>query len=186
MDINSIALFLHIVGALGLFVALGLEWTGLSQIRKAMSLEQVRAWMGILRNVRNVGFVSMLTAVITGFYMMVTDVGPEPWVTVTIGSLVLVIVLAQVVTAPRMAAIGKALFTEKGPLSQTFHSLANQPLLSISIQTRVAIALGIVLLKTTKPDLIGSLLIIGVAIVLGIASTLYIPRRERVQEGPAD
>ncbi len=29
MDDYSIALFLHIVGALGFFVALGLEWTGL-------------------------------------------------------------------------------------------------------------------------------------------------------------
>ena len=34
MNIFSIALFLHIVGALGVSVALGLEWLGLSQIRK--------------------------------------------------------------------------------------------------------------------------------------------------------
>ena len=32
MNAYSIALFLHIVGALGFFVALGLEWTGLWQI----------------------------------------------------------------------------------------------------------------------------------------------------------
>ena len=29
MDAYSIVLFVHIVGVLGLFVALGLEWTGL-------------------------------------------------------------------------------------------------------------------------------------------------------------
>ena len=39
MNDYSIALFLHIVGALGFFVALGLEWTGLRQIRSAMTLE---------------------------------------------------------------------------------------------------------------------------------------------------
>jgi hypothetical protein len=186
MDDNSIALFLHIVGALGFFVALGLEWTGLSQIRSAMTLEQVRAWMGILKNVRKVGFVSMLTTVITGIYMMVTDWGGEAWIIVTVGSLVLVIAIAQVVTAPRMAAIGQTLVTEQGPFSKTFHSLANHPLLSISIQTRVAIALGIVFLKTAKPDLGGSLLTIGVAIVLGLASALPMPRRERAGEGSAD
>ena len=49
MNDYSIALFLHIVGALGLFMALGLEWTGLWQIRSAMTTEQVRGWMGILR-----------------------------------------------------------------------------------------------------------------------------------------
>ena len=51
MNDYSIALFLHIVGTLGFFLALGLEWTGLSQIRSAMTLEQVRSWMGILKNV---------------------------------------------------------------------------------------------------------------------------------------
>ena len=42
MNAYTIVLFLHIVGALGFFVALGLEWTGLSQLQSAMSLEQVR------------------------------------------------------------------------------------------------------------------------------------------------
>jgi hypothetical protein len=137
----SITLFLHIVGALGLFVALGMEWTGLSQIQSAMT---------------------------------------------TVGSLVLMIALAQMVSAPRMAAIWQALVTEKGPFSKTFHSLANHPLMWISIQTRVAIALGIVFLKVSKPDLGGSLLTIGVVIILGVTSALPVPRRERAGEGPAD
>jgi uncharacterized membrane protein len=118
--------------------------------------------------------------------MMLTYWGGEAWIIVTVGSLVLVIALAQGVTTPRMAAIGRALVTEKGPGSQNFHNLANHPLLWISIQTRVAIALGIVFLKIAKPDLGGSLLTIGVAIILGLASALPISRRERVQESSAD
>ena len=186
MNAYSIALFLHIVGAAGFFVALGLEWTGLRQIRSAVTPQQVRGWMGILKSVRKVGFASMLTTVITGLYMMATVWGGVAWIYVTLGALVLVIVLSVALTGPRMAAIGRALASEIVPLSQTFHSLANHPLLWISIQTRVAIALGIVFLKTTKPDLGGSLLIIGVAIALGIASALPMPRRERAQEGSAD
>ena len=185
MNDYSIALFLHIVGALGFFVALGLEWTGLRQIRGAMTPEQVRGWMGILKSVRKVGFASMLAAVITGIYMVVTDVGSVAWVYASMGALVLLIVLSLALTGPRMAAIGQALATEKVPLSQTFHSLANHPLLWISIQTRVAIALGIIFLKIAKPDLGGSLITIGVAIVLGVASALRIPRREQAQEGQA-
>ncbi len=186
MDDYSIALFLHIVGAVGFFVALGLEWTGLWQTRSAMTPEQVRGWMGILKSVRKVGFASMLTTVISGIYMMVTDWGGVAWIYVSLGALVLVIVLSVALTGPRMAVIGQALATEKVPVSQTFHSLANHPLLWISIQTRVAIALGIVFLKTAKPDLGGSLITIGVAIVLGLASALPMPRRERAQEGSAD
>jgi hypothetical protein len=183
---SIIALFLHIVGALGFFLALGLEWTGLWQIRSAMTLEQVRVWMGIFRSVRKVGFISMMTIVITGIYMIVTYWGGQPWIIVMVGSLVLVILLAQVLTAPRMAAIGQALVTEKRPLSQNFHNLANQPVLWISIQTRVAIALGIVFLKISKSDLGEALLTIAVAIVLGFVSALPMLRPVRVHEASTD
>ncbi len=182
MDGYSIALFLHIVGVLGIFVALGLEWTGLWQIRSAMSPEQVRTWMGILKSTRGVGFASMVTTLITGIYMMVMVWGVVAWISVTMGALVLVILLSLMLTGPRMAAVGRALATGKGTLSTTFHSLASHPLLLISINTRVAIALGIVLLKTAKPGLAGSLLTIGVAIALGIAAALSLPRREQAQE----
>jgi hypothetical protein len=186
MNDYSIALFLHIVGALGFFIALGLEWTGLRQIRNAMIPEQVRAWMGVFKSLLKVGFVSMLTTVITGIYMLLRYWGSEAWIIVTVGSLVLVIALSQALTRPRMAAIGRTLATEKGPLSQTFHSLTNEPFLWISIQTRAAIALGIVFLKIAKPDIAGSLLAIGVATVLGLASALPALRREQAQEGPAN
>ena len=118
----------------------------------------------------------MLAILISGFYMMATAWGVVAWITVTLGALVLVIVLSLVLTRPQMAAIGHALASEKGQSLQTIHSLANHPLLWISIQTRVAIALGIVLLKTVKPDLSGSLLFISVAIVLGLASALLMRR----------
>jgi hypothetical protein len=183
MNDYSIALFLHIVGALGLFVTLGLEWTGLRSIQRAMILEQVRPWMGVLKSTRKFGFGAMLATVITGIYLTLRVWGDVAWIIVTLGSLVLVMALAQVLTAPRMAAVGRALVMEKGALSETFHSVANQSLLSISIQTRVAIALGIVFLKIAKPDLAGSLLTIGVAAILGIASTLPMLRRERAGEG---
>ena len=186
MNVYSIALFLHVVGTLGFFVALGLEWTGLWQIGSATTSELVRAWMRISKSVRRLGIASMLMTLVSGFYMMATVWGGVGWIIVTLGALILGVVLMLALTGPRMAAIGRALTTERGPVSHTFQNLANNPILWISIQTRVAIALGIVFLKTAKPDLGGSLLIIGVAIVLGLASALPVPRRERAQEGSAD
>ena len=186
MNDYSIVLFFHIVGALGFFVALGLEWTGLRQVRSAVLPEQVRAWMGILKSTNKVGFPSMLTTVITGIYMVLIVWGWVPWILVVLGALVLTIALSLMLTKPRMVAIGQALAIERRSNEQTLHNLVNHPILWISIQTRVAIALGIVFLKIAKPDLGGSLLTIGVAIVLGIASALYIPRRERIQAMTTD
>jgi len=182
----SIALFLHIVGALGVFVALGLEWTALRHIRSARLPEQVLPWMGMLKNTNKLGFPSMLTTIITGIYMVMNGVGWVPWILVVLGALVLMIVLSVVLTKPRMVAIGQALAVEKGPLSQTFHNLVNHPILWISIQTRVAIALGIVFLKVAEPTLGGSLLTIGVAIVLGVVSALLMLRPARAHEVTAN
>jgi hypothetical protein len=61
MNYYSIALFLHIVGVLGLFVALGLEWTGLWQLRGVTTAEQVRTWLRSSKNARRFGMVAMLT-----------------------------------------------------------------------------------------------------------------------------
>lgn len=186
MEFHSIALFFHIVGGLGLFVALGLEWTSLRQIRSAILPEQVRAWMGIIKSASRLVFVSMLASTITGIISMLIEDGLTAWITVTLGSLFMMIVLGRAVTGPRMAAIGRTLSADKRPISQTTQILASTPLLWISLQIRVTIALGIVFLMTVKPGLVGSLLVIGVAIVLGLASALPVFRRERAQEGPAD
>ena len=182
MDGYSIGLFFHIVGALGIFVALGLEWTGLWQIRNAATQGQVREWMGILKNVRKVGSFSMLAAVITGIYMMVIEWGGVAWIIASMASLVLVIILSQALTRPRMTAIGQSLVTEEEVLSHAYRNLSKHPLLWISIQTRLALTLGIVFLKTIKPGLGGSLLIVGIGIVLGVVSALPMVRHERVQQ----
>jgi hypothetical protein len=179
MSYYSIALFLHIVGALGFFVALGLEWTGLWQLRSATTSEQDRAWMRIAKNARRFGLVSILTTLISGSYLMATVWDMVAWINVSLGALVLGVVLTFALIGPRMAAIERALTTEYRPVSYTFQNLVNHPLLWISIQTRVAIALGIVFLMTAKPAIGGSLLTIGVAIVLGLVSALRMPRRER-------
>jgi hypothetical protein len=182
----AIALFLHIVGALGVSVALGLEWIGLSQIRRATVTDEIRAILKVVKSTTKMGFLSMVATVITGLYMVLAALGWVPWILIVLGALVLAMVLARVLTAPRMVAIGRALAMEKGPVSQTFHNLVNDPILWISIQTRLTIVLGIVFLKIAKPDLGGSLLTIGVAIVLGIASALPIFRPARAHTTSAN
>ena len=164
MNIYSIALFLHIVGALAFFAALAIEWVSLRQIRNATPSEQVRAWLGVLNGASKAGFPSMLVTVITGVYMMVVVWGQTPWLVTTVGALVLMIILARA-AAPRLKALGQSL------------GAVNAPLLWISVQTRSAIALGIIFLKIAKPDWIGSFLTIGVAVVLGIVSPWWMSRR---------
>jgi hypothetical protein len=48
MTIYSCVLFLHIMGAFTLFVAIGLEWVGLARLRAARTTALVREWTPVL------------------------------------------------------------------------------------------------------------------------------------------
>jgi hypothetical protein len=182
MNDYSIALFLHIVGALGLFMALGLEWTSLRHLRRATNNEQAREWTRVSTGAGRVGMASMVMILVSGFYMMATVWGGVAWIIVALGALVVLAVLAVSLTGPRMAAIKRAVTSENGPLSPALYRSLHHPFLLISIQTRVALALGIVFLMPVKLDLSWSLLTIGVAALLGLMSALPIPGRGRARE----
>src|SRR5207237_9877717 len=45
MTLYQLAGYLHLIGGVGLFVALGLEWAMIVRIRSAHIVEQARAWL---------------------------------------------------------------------------------------------------------------------------------------------
>ncbi len=179
MNTFSVALFFHISGALGMAAAIALEAFGLYQARSATIPLQAGAALRILGSTRKLGFPSMVVVILTGLYMMVIGDGPTPWLATTLGAVTLLIALTGA-SGPRVAAVGRALTLETAPLSQSFHSITNRPLLTISLYTRIAIILGIVLLKTTQPGWAGSLLTMGVAIIIGAVSAVSQSRRVQV------
>jgi hypothetical protein len=184
MSHYPLALYLHIVGALGFFIALGLEWMSVRRLRQATNVTQVRDWVMISTGSAKVGMPSMLLLLISGALMTVSAWGAVPWVLVTLGAIVLLIILALGLSRRRIAAIGQAVAEEEGPLSSTLRQLTHHPLLWLAIQTRVAIALGVVFLMTVKPDLISSLLTIGVAAGIGLGFSIPLPGRKRVEREP--
>jgi hypothetical protein len=172
MNFYSIALFLHIVGALGFFVAFGLEWTSWLYLRRATTITQAREWLGVLGLLRRVGPVSMGIILLAGFYLMATAWGGTAWIGIALAAMVLIAVLGGVLTGRRVAGIGQALAAESETLSLAFRQRLNDPLLETSLKVRVAIALGIVFLMTAKPALEGALLTLSAAVIVGLASTL--------------
>ena len=186
MTLYSVTLFLHIVGALGLFAALGLEWTSLRQLRRAASAEQVREWLNALGLVRRLGPASLAVSFLSGLYLVATAWGLVAWIAVALGAMLLLPPLGAF-NRLRLAAIGRAVATETGPLSASVRQRLRDPLLWTSIQTRAALVLGIVFLMTVKPDLNGALLTVGTAVVLGLASSCpaWDGRRMQTPETPA-
>ncbi len=186
MHYYTIALFFHIVGALGFFASLGLEWLSLRQLRNATTVEQVREWGRLSTLVRWMGMASLGIILVFGFYMMAAASIGAAWVIVAFWMFVLLIILAAVLTGPRLRAIKQAAIGEQGgPVSPTLLPLLHHPLLWISIQARLAIALGVVFLMTVKPDLTGALVTVGIAAAVGLTSALLLPSRARPHAKPA-
>lgn len=179
MNIYLIAKFIHIVGALGLFMALGVEWLSLWHTGSAATAEQVRERLRISSSAQRVGMPSMLVLLITGFYMMAIGRIGSAWIIVAFGALILMVVLGLTLTAPRMMAIRAAMSTENGPVSSALHSLLHESRLWLSLRLRGSIALGIVFLMTVKPDLLGSLITVAFAVILGLAFSLPARSHER-------
>ncbi len=182
MDSRAVGIFLHVVGGIGMCVALGIEWIGLWQLRNVIQPVQVRAAMGVIKSASKVGFISMLITVVVGLYMIWIEWGFVAWITVSLVALLLVIALNLAVTRPRMVVVGQTFAKDKGMITGEFHNQANHPLLWFSIQSRVAIVLCITFLMIAKPEFTISVLTLGIAVVLGLASAIPFLRRDRVQE----
>ena len=96
MNLYSIALFLHVVGALLLFVTLAVEGVALRQLSQAATTELARGAAAMLRLNRIVGPLSALGVLVPGLYMTVTSWGWVAWIVVALASWVVIAVLGAV------------------------------------------------------------------------------------------
>jgi uncharacterized membrane protein len=171
MSLYAVVLFVHVVGAVGLFATLALEWVTLQGLRTATTAEQARGWLGAQAPSRWLGMGSFAAILFAGMYLAMSTRVEGAWVTIGLVSLVVIGVLGMVVTGRRMAPIGRALAGEQGTLPAGVAPRLDDPILWASLLTRTSIALGIVWLMTVKPDLIGALIAMTAAIVLGLAAS---------------
>jgi hypothetical protein len=181
MTLGTVALYLHILGAMGLVVALGLEWVVVARLRTAETAEQARTWLGLTAVQRRLGPAALAAILIPGLYLAATGWGGAGWIVVGLAALLLIAAFGAF-NGIRLAAIGPALAAETGDLSPERAEQLRDPRFVVSMHARVAIVLGVVFLMTAKPDLLGSLLVVGGALVLGVASALPAWVRQRARE----
>ena len=149
MSLYTVALFVHIVGAVLIFVLLAIEGVGI--------------WVGFSAAPINrvLGPISALAILVPGLYMVASGPGWRGWNVVGLVSYGLIAVLG--------AYTGIALM--RGRMSAqaaTFSWLA-----------RIGLALGVLFDMTIKPDLLVSILAVLVATLAGAGFVLAVrPRRE--------
>jgi hypothetical protein len=173
------ARFLHILGAFGLFIAMGVEWLGVSRLARAATHDDAVTWLGVASSVGRFAGCSLALVLLPGLYMAGARWGFAGWLVVALGGIVVLALLGGVQTGRTMAVLGRAIEPEQGILSLAARERLRSPTLVISTWTRTALLLGIVALMSFKPDLATSLAVLGASLVAGLALAFAVTRRPR-------
>ena len=84
MSLSSLALFLHVTGALLLFVTLTVEGIALRLLRRAATSAEAAGASAMLRVNRIVGPISAIGVLVPGLYMTATNWGAAAWIVVAL------------------------------------------------------------------------------------------------------
>ena len=148
VNLYSIALFAHIIGAVLVFVLLTIEGLGL---RFGFEYAQLN---------RMLGPVSAVLILVPGLYMMAAQWGWAGWIVTGIAAYVLI------------AGVGAytGISVMRGRM--------NRRTAVVSWLARIGLALGVAFIMTVKPSLIASVAAVLVGVVLGAAAGALRPRKE--------
>jgi small-conductance mechanosensitive channel len=185
MSIYNIVLFVHVIGAIGYFLGMGILLFILLGLRRAQRVEHVRALIHLNDLSAPVSAASAVLLLVTGLYLALTAWSLlTSWILVALISLLLMVPTSAVLIAPRRSAIVKQLAREApdGELSEAQERHIDDPVLATVCTTVAALLLGLVFLMTTKPNLVGSLIVIVVALLLGLAAGVLVSRMRRAPE----
>jgi hypothetical protein len=184
MSIYIIVKFLHVSGAIGYFVAIRACLFGLAALRRAQRVEHVRVLSDLVGRLGPLFGISVLLILATGLYMTFAAWGLQTgWIAVALTSLVLVAPLGTALIEPRRRAIDRlAQAAPDGPLPDSLQRCTHDPILLTALQTVAALLLGIVFLMISKPSLLGALLVMAIALVIGLASGLFVSRTTPAHE----
>lgn len=174
MDWYHLALFVHIVGVLVLFAAIGAEFTVLLGLRRCQTVAQVRGWAALDGPIDRLFPLATLLILAAGIYMALTAWGwTTAWIDLAFVALLVMSAQGPLVNGRRFQAIhasaqAAAQAAPDGPLPATLVRQLHDPILWISMHTSAAIVVGLVFLMTVKPGLVGSLVALVVTLALGV------------------
>ena len=172
MSAYTLVLFVHILGALGLFVTTGITHLVLARLRRARTVAQAREWLEVAHAVAKVEPLVALALLGPGLYLTATAWGWRvAWIDVALGALLAMVVVGSAVGGPRVAARARAAAeAPDGPVPAALRARLDDPVLWTLARVATALYLGIVFLMVVKPGLAGSLAALGAALALGLAS----------------
>jgi len=172
MTVLNVVLFFHIASVVGLFAALAIEGVAVRNLRRVTSFEQAREWTRLWPLLLPLGLPAVLIVFASGIYLATTLGAWElSWVRPTVPALLL-IAIAGAITGPRRNKLQAALANGSGNLPGSMRDQLRQPVFVGSWRVRAALMSAFVFVMAAKPESPVAEIVMGAAIVIGIAWSL--------------
>ena len=183
MSAYTVALFMHVSGAIGIFAGLSVWVFGVGALRRSQRVEQVRILAALIIRAGNLTVGSIIILGVAGFYMALTVWGiGTPWILVATVAFALLAPGGLLIIDPRVQAIAKqARDLQDGALPEALAARTRDPLLGTGLNAYVACLFGIVFVMTNKPAVVESMLAIAIAVAIGVLTSLPLWSSAHVQ-----
>ena len=169
MSPYTIPVFVHLLGALALFVGYGIEWGVSALFRKASSTEQLSSWLRVFKISPPLSGAGLLVLFLSGGYLAsLSGTMRQGWIPATFVGIIVALALGFALILPRMRGIRSALTAGSEALPTALRARLADPVLLTAIRVRVLLATGIVYLMVAKLPLVPSLVVLAVAAILGV------------------
>ena len=120
MNAFSAVLFIHLLGAVALFIGYGIEWTASALFRNAAFIEQLRSWLRVFKVSPPLSGAGLGILLLSGGYLAsLSGAMKQGWIPATLIGIFFALLLGFALILPRMKRIRAALPSGAG---------ANEPL----------------------------------------------------------
>ncbi|HEY7353529.1 MAG TPA: hypothetical protein VH596_12245 [Terriglobales bacterium] len=171
MTAFSVVLFIHVLSAIALFIAITLEGFILDRLRSARDREQLQCSAQASRRLGMIYGPAFLGLLIGGIYLAWQLHTEAAWIPTALIATLIMAILGGAITGRKMTKLRKAVVGEPISFDSSLSSARSNSLL-ISYGFRAGLAVGIVFLMTTTPNLITSVVALSVTSILGIVVAL--------------
>jgi hypothetical protein len=181
MDWYHLVLFAHLLGVLGLFMALAVELASLVGASRARTVEAVRAWSSVSKPLDAVFPVTSLLILGAGLAMTLGTWGwSHAWIDLSLALLILLSILGAAFNGTRARRIAQqAAALGQGPIPPDFRRELTHPLHWMSVISMTVLSLGIVFLMVEKPDWLGSVITLVMSLLVGVILAQILVRSGR-------
>lgn len=165
----NIVLFVHILGAVLMFIAMGILFTAMISMLHAKEKDEVHKWSALAVKLDGLMPLSTLLIIAPALYLVFSAWGwGVAWINVSLALFVVMSVMGPMINLRRLKSIMDAASSETGTVpSAALLSKVRDRALWNSVSVMSMLTVGILFLMAVKLPLLGSLETIGFAVIAG-------------------